>query len=97
MYANSLALAYLALFLLAFIGHVYGSWLHESELRAAEGEQLLSLTQHLEGAQFWFESMQNWQSEFLAVLSIVVLTILLCQDKSTESKPLAAPHSQTGT
>lgn len=96
-YANSLALAYLLLFLLAFSGHAYGSWLHENEQRGAEGEQLISLTQHLAGAQFWFESMQNWQSEFLAVLSIVVLSIFLRQDKSPESKPLDAPHSQTGT
>ncbi len=97
LYANSLALAYLGLFLLAFAGHAYGSWLHENEQRGAEGEQLLSLAQHLGGAQFWFESMQNWQSEFLAVLSIVVLSIFLRQDKSPESKPLTAPHSQTGT
>jgi hypothetical protein len=41
--------------------------------------------------------MQNWQSEFLAVLSIVVLSIFLRQDKSPESKALAAPHGQTGT
>lgn len=97
LYANSLALAYLVLFLLAFAGHAYGSWLHENEQRGAEGEQLLSLAQHLKGAQFWFESMQNWQSEFLAVLSIVVLTIFLRQEKSPQSKALAAPHSQTGT
>ncbi|HEY6543493.1 MAG TPA: DUF6766 family protein, partial [Dokdonella sp.] len=44
-----------------------------------------------------FESMQNWQSEFLAVLALVVLSIFLRQDKSPESKPLEAPHRQTGT
>lgn len=97
LHAHSPALAYLVLFLLAFSGHAYGSWLHENEQLGAEGERPISLAQHLAGAQFWFESMQNWQSEFLAVLSIVVLSIFLRQDKSPESKPLAALHSQTGT
>ncbi len=97
LYANSLTIVYLLLFLLAFAGHAYGSWLHENEERMAQGGELVSLLDHVGGAQFWFESFQNWQSEFLAVLSIVLLTIFLRQDKSPESKPLRAPHSQTGT
>lgn len=97
LYANSLALAYAGLFLLAFVGHAYGSWIHENEQRAMQGQSPQSVADHVLGAQFWFESMQNWQSEFLAVLSIVVLSIFLRQDKSPESKPLASPHSQTGT
>jgi hypothetical protein len=47
-------------------------------------------------SQFWFESLQNWQSEFLAVLAIVVLSIWLRQHGSPESKPVDAPHSETG-
>lgn len=97
LYANSLSLAYAGLFFLAFAGHAYGSWLNENQQRAMEGQAAQAFTEHLASAQFWFESMQNWQSEFLAVLSIVVLSIFLRQDKSPESKPLAAPHSQTGT
>ncbi len=52
--------------------------------------------EHVLGSTFWFESMQNWQSEFLAVLSLVVLTIFLRQKDSPQSKPVQAPHSQTG-
>lgn len=96
-YANSLSVAFGVLFLGAFIGHAYGSWLHENEQRIAQGLDAIPWSTHLGGAQFWFESMQNWQSEFLAVLSIVVLSIFLRQDKSPESKALAAPHGQTGT
>jgi len=48
-------------------------------------------------ARFWFESFQNWQSEFLAVLALVVLSIWLRQKDSPQSKPVKAPHSQTGT
>ncbi len=54
-----------------------------TRLPAAPGQQ-----------HFWFESMQNWQSEFLAVLSLVVLTIFLRQKDSPQSKPVEAPHRQ---
>ncbi len=47
-------------------------------------------------SRFWFESFQNWQSEFLAVGAMVVLSIYLRQRGSPESKPVHAPHSQTG-
>ena len=47
--------------------------------------------------EFWFESFQNWQSEFLAVFAIVMLSICLRQRGSPESKPVAAPHYATGT
>ena len=50
----------------------------------------------LETSQFWFESFQNWQSEFLAIFAIVVLSIWLREKGSPESKPVAAPHSKTG-
>ncbi|BBY51148.1 hypothetical protein MARA_46160 [Mycolicibacterium arabiense] len=46
-------------------------------------------------SQFWFESMQNWQSEFVAVAAIVALSIFLRQRGSAESKPVAAPHDET--
>ncbi|RYD14286.1 MAG: hypothetical protein EOP90_13785 [Lysobacteraceae bacterium] len=97
LYANSLSIALLALFALSFAGHAWQSWrLELAELEAA-GQPPITFAQHFVGAQFWFESMQNWQSEFLAVLALVVLSIFLRQDKSPESKPLEAPHRQTGT
>jgi hypothetical protein len=55
------------------------------------------LAQYLASSQFWFESFQNWQSEFLAVASLVILSIWLRQKDSPQSKPIEAPHSQTGT
>jgi len=65
--------------------------------RALRGEAPVSLLHYLTGAEFWFESFQNWQSEFLAVLSLVLLSIVLRQNESPQSKPVDAPHSQTGT
>ena len=52
--------------------------------------------QYLTTSQFWFESMQNWQSEFIAVAAIVGLSIISRQRGSAESKPVADPHRETG-
>jgi hypothetical protein len=97
LYAHSLAIAFLLLFLVSFALHADGSWRRELVDRAARGDAPIDLTDYLVSAEFWFESFQNWQSEFLAVLSLVMLSIWLRQKDSPQSKPLEAPHSQTGT
>ena len=95
-YENSLAIAFSALFVASFIAHWVGSWrLHRMEA-ILEGQPTHSLLQHLSDAEFWFESFQNWQSEFIAILAIVILSIYLRQKDSPQSKPVEAPHSQTG-
>jgi hypothetical protein len=96
LYGSSLTTAFMVLFAASFMLHAYGSWRHENDERSLQGQPPTSLSEHVTGSTFWFESLQNWQSEFLAVLSIVVLSIFLRQDKSPESKPLDAPHRQTG-
>jgi len=97
LYENSLAITFGALFLMSFCLHLYGSWRHELDERAAQHELPITIWNHLSASEFWFESFQNWQSEFLAVLSLVVLTIWLRQKDSPQSKSVAAPHSQTGS
>ncbi|WP_064750187.1 DUF6766 family protein [Lysobacter antibioticus] len=96
LYANSLSIALLSLFAFAFAGHAYGSWRQQVEQAQREAQPVPSLSEHLGSAQFWFESFQNWQSEFLAVLTLVVLSIWLRQAHSPQSKPVRAPHAQTG-
>jgi len=96
-YEHSLALAFGVLFATSFVLHALGSWRHEVAERALQHQPPISFLQHLGGTEFWFESMQNWQSEFLAVLSLVVLTIWLRQKDSPQSKPVPAPHAQTGS
>lgn len=97
LYGHSLAIAFGVLFLVSFALHLDGSWRSENAERLLKGEPSISFANYARGAEFWFESFQNWQSEFLAVASLVVLTIWLRQKDSPQSKPLAAPHSQTGT
>lgn len=96
-YKNSLFLTLMLLFLISFALHAVGSAEEYSSQQVEHGGQPVSALQHLTSAQFWFESLQNWQSEFLALLSIVVLSIFLRQQGSPESKPVASPHSQTGS
>lgn len=97
LYAHSLAIAFAILFALSFMLHLDGSWLREQNERAIKGDAPIALAEYAADPQFWFESFQNWQSEFMAVASLVLLTIWLRQKDSPQSKPLEAPHSQTGT
>ena len=95
LYNHSLSLAFMLLFLISFVGHaVCGAKAHNEEA-LEHGKNVLSIWQYLGTSQFWFESFQNWQSEFLAIFTIVVLSIWLREKGSPESKPVAAAHSQT--
>jgi hypothetical protein len=95
LYEHSLGLTFVALFLASFVGHALsGAADYEDEMRLHG--QPGSLGDYLTSARFWFESFQNWQSEFLAMLAIVVLSVFLRQRGSPESKPVAAPHGETG-
>jgi hypothetical protein len=95
-YERSLAIVFFALFLASMALHAIGGMLQNNEERASRGLASENLLQFVGSGQFWFESFQNWQSEFLAVLSVVVLTIFLRYRGSPQSKPVAAPHSKTG-
>jgi hypothetical protein len=74
--------------------HFYGSLRNFNEQQAGRHMPLASASQYIGNAQFWFESFQNWQSEFLAVASIVLLSIWLRQKGSPESKPVDAAYDE---
>jgi hypothetical protein len=95
-YEYSLSIALLLLFLVSFSLHAIGGAREYSQEQLAHGGHAVSTLEFLRTSEFWFQSFQNWQSEFLAVFSIVVLSIFLRQRGSPESKPVAAPHSETG-
>ena len=96
LYGHSLATMLLLLFLLAFVLHWWGSWRHQADEALTKGQAPTGLLEYLGDARFWFESLQNWQSEFLSVFALVVLSIFLRQKDSPQSKHIDAPHSQTG-
>jgi hypothetical protein len=95
-YKHSLTIALLLLFILSFVVHLYGSLKDENEKLAEKGLPPESITAYITEARFWFESFQNWQSEFLSVFAIVVLSIFLRQQGSPQSKPVDAPDDETG-
>ena len=76
--------------------HALGGAREFSAERVAHGEAPVGIGQFVTTSTFWFQSFQNWQSEFVAVGAIVVLSIWLRQKGSPESKPVASPHEETG-
>ena len=97
LYKNSLSLALFALFLISFAMHAVGGAGDFNEEQRAHGKPGdMTALAYLGTSRFWFESLQNWQSEFLAVLAIVTLSIWLRQAGSPESKPVDAANDETG-
>lgn len=96
LYEHSLSIAFGALFAVSFALHAIGGCMLDNEQRAAHGQPAQSLLEFMGSSQFWFESFQNWQSEFLAIACVVIFTIFLRERGSPQSKPVAAPHSKTG-
>jgi hypothetical protein len=96
LYEHSLSLAFLLLFLMSWGVHAVAGCANYNEELAQHGERPLKVFEYMGSSRFWFESLQNWQSEFLAILSMVCLSIFLRERGSPESKPVDAPHEETG-
>lgn len=96
LYKHSLTISLLLLFAMSFALHIYGSLMDENLHRKAIGKPIESFSHYLYSSRLWFESFQNWQSEFLSVFAIIGLSIYLRQIGSPQSKPVDAPHSETG-
>ena len=95
-YKHSLTIALLSLFILSFVLHLAGSLKDENDQLMQRGLPPENWQHYMGNSRFWFESFQNWQSEFVAVISIVVLSIFLRQQGSPESKPVDASVDETG-
>jgi hypothetical protein len=96
LYEHSLGLAFVLLFLIAWVGHALSGFAEYADDQVAHRLPRPVFTDYLMSARFWFESFQNWQSEFLAIASMVWLAVYLRQRGSPESKPVHAPHDETG-
>jgi hypothetical protein len=96
LYSHSLSIALVVLFLLSFWLHLAGSSRRANEAALLHGAPTRTLLETLAGAEFWYESFQNWQSEFLSIAVLIVLGVFLRERGSPESKPVAAPHAATG-
>ena len=92
LYENSLGIAFLLLFVVSWAGHAAGGFLDSVENAAMHGGTQPSFIDYLSSSRFWFESFQNWQSEFLSIAAMVWLAVYLRQRGSPESKPVHASH-----
>lgn len=96
LYAHSLGLALACLFVLSAALHLWGSMRAAGEQAALHGQPAPTLAEQFADARFWFESLQNWQSEFFSTAALVVLSIFLRYRGSPESKRVDAKHDETG-
>jgi hypothetical protein len=96
LYEHSLGLAFVLLFLLSWAGHAFGGFAQYAADERLHNQSPPTFIDYLVSSRFWFESFQNWQSEFLAIASMVWLAVYLRQRWSPESKPVHAPHAETG-
>jgi hypothetical protein len=88
LYAHSLGLALLFIFIVSFTLHALGGVQVYNESAGRRGSEAVSILGYIGSSQFWFESLQNWQSEFLAVGTLLVLSIYLRERGSQQSKPV---------
>lgn len=97
LFSNSLLLVMGAIFFLSWFAQSVAGVGAYNEKQVQELEQPLTWAQYVISPEFWNRTLQNWQSEFLAVGSMVVFSIYLRQRGSPESKPVGAAHDDTGT
>ncbi|MDB5181545.1 MAG: hypothetical protein JWP13_308 [Candidatus Saccharibacteria bacterium] len=97
LYKNSLSIAFVLLFLMSFALHGLGGANMACEENQAHGQPCESTLGFMTSSEFWYQSFQNWQSEYLAVFAIVILSVYLRQQGSPESKPVNTPHYGTGS
>ena len=95
-YSNSLLLAMGAIWLASWFGQSITGRSSYNEQRFEHHQDSLSYLQYVASADFWESTLQNWQSEFLAVGSMAILAVYLRQRGSPESKPVGAAHGDTG-
>ena len=96
-YENSLLLAMTGVFFATWFAQSLNNWREFNDDAQQHGDKPIGWTTFLGRADFWERTLQNWQSEFLAVGTMVVFTIYLRQRGSPESKPVGAPHDETAS
>jgi len=96
LYKNSLTITFFLLFLISLVLHFYGSLRNYNDNQILMGLPVTTVSGYFTNSQFWFESFENWQSEFLSVFCMVVFSIFLRQKGSPQSKRVDAPDSETG-
>ncbi len=93
-YSHSLGIVLFMLFLLSFTLHASGGVAAYNEEAMHHGSETISMTKFVTTSDFWYQSLQNWQSEFLAVGTLMILTVKLRERGSPQSKPVGTKYDQ---
>jgi len=96
LYSNSLLIVMGTIWVLSWFGQSVTGWSDYNSDQITHHQPTVNWLGYLGSADFWQATLQNWQSEFLAVGSMAALSIYLRQRGSPESKPVGAPHDATG-
>jgi membrane protein implicated in regulation of membrane protease activity len=96
LYGNSLVIVMGTIFLLSWIAQSFTGWTRFNQELSDHGSAPIGWLEYVGNADFWQATLQNWQSELLAVGSFAVFAIYLRQRGSPESKPVGAAHAATG-
>ncbi len=96
LYRHSLSMSFLLLFVITMVLHIIFGAKETNEINSITGGKLLSVGGYLASARFWFSTLQTWQAEYLTIAVYLVLSVFLRQEKSAESKPVAASDEETG-
>jgi len=97
LYKNSLSIVLLLLYLVSFCLHTVGSRMEFNAKQMRSGKPTETIIQFLTSSKLWFESFQNWQSEFLSIFAIILLSVYFRQKGSAQSKPVDASLKETGS
>ncbi|WP_366511256.1 DUF6766 family protein [Mesorhizobium sp.] len=96
LYSHSLGAGAVGLFTATLMLHIWNSIRRAAQEALWHGHQPETMWHDLVSGQFWFESFQNWQSEFLSTALLILLAVFLRERGSPESKPVSDPHDKTG-
>ena len=94
-FSNSLLAVMFAIWVLSWLGQAVTGRINYNAEQLDHTEAPLSLLQYMGSSDFWNRTLQNWQSEFLAVGTMAIFTVYLRQRGSSQSKPVGAPHHAT--
>jgi hypothetical protein len=97
LYSNSLLLIMLTIFFGTWFAQSVTGWTEYNADQRDHDQPTVSWGTYVTRPDFWESTLQNWQSEFLAVGTMAAYTVYLRQRGSPESKPVGAPHDETGS
>jgi hypothetical protein len=95
LFSNSLLIVMGTIFILSWLAQSLSGLVVFNAEQVEHGQQVIAWGEYLGSADFWNRTLQNWQSEFLAVGSMIALSVYLRQRGSPESKPVGTPHNTT--